>query len=72
VVLVLPPSREEQQRRMRARGDSEEHVAKRLAKSDAEEKVGLGLADLVVVNNDLDAAVAQVAELISGVRAERR
>ena len=72
VVLVLPPSRAEQQRRMRARGDSDEHVAKRLAKSDAEEKVGLDLADLVVVNTDLDTAVAHVADLISRVRAERR
>lgn len=72
VVLVLPPSREEQQRRMRARGDTEEHVAKRLAKSDAEEKVGLDLADLVVVNSDVDAAVAQVRDLISRIRAERR
>lgn len=71
VVLVLPPSREEQERRMRHRGDDDEHVAMRLAKSDAEEKIGDELADLVVVNRDLDAAVAEVAELIGRVRAAR-
>jgi guanylate kinase len=71
VVLVLPPSREEQERRMRSRGDDEEHVAKRLAKSDAEETVGRDLADLVVVNDDLDRAVAEVEALVAKVRANR-
>ena len=56
---------------MRHRGDDDEHVAKRLAKSDAEEEIGRELADLVVVNSDLDEAVAQVGELIARTRAER-
>jgi guanylate kinase len=68
VVLVLPPSRAEQERRMRHRGDDEEHVAKRLAKSDAEEAIGHDLADLIVVNSDLDDAVDEIRRLI----AERR
>lgn len=72
VVLVLPPSRAEQERRMRERGDSEEHVAKRLAKSDAEEQIGRELADLIVVNGDLDEAVGEVAKLIARCRSERR
>ena len=71
VVLVLPPSRAEQERRMRSRGDDEEHVAKRLAKSDAEESVGRELADLVVVNDDLDRAVGEVEAVIAKVRANR-
>ncbi|NOX31592.1 MAG: guanylate kinase [Actinobacteria bacterium] len=70
VVLVLPPNRSEQRRRMQRRGDTDDHVAKRLAKSDAEEDVGRVLADLVVVNDDLDRTVAEVAELIEGRRAD--
>ena len=69
VVLVLPPNRAEQERRMRRRGDDDEHVAKRLAKSDAEEEVGLELADLIVVNDDLDRAVGEVQALIKSGRA---
>lgn len=65
VVLVLPPSRAEQRRRMQHRGDDDVHVAKRLAKSDAEEEVGRTLADLIIVNDDLDRAVAEVEELIA-------
>jgi len=68
VVLVLPPSRAEQRRRMRHRGDTDEHVAKRLAKSDAEEEIGKTLADLIVVNDDLNRAVSAVQHMI----AERR
>lgn len=69
VVLVLPPSREEQRRRMQHRGDSDEHVAKRLAKSDAEEEIGYTLADLIIVNDDLDRAVGEVEALIARHRA---
>ena len=68
----MPPSREEQERRMRHRGDDDDHVAKRLAKSDAEEEIGRELADLIVVNNDLDHAVSEVRDLIRRVRDERR
>ena len=71
VVLVLPPSRNEQERRMRHRGDDDSHVAKRLAKSDAEEQIGQELADLVVVNNDLDSAVHEIRDLIAQVRQQR-
>jgi guanylate kinase len=71
VIFVLPPSREEQERRMRIRGDDDEHVAKRLAKSDGEEQVGRELADLVIVNHDLEESLAQVQKLISEVRSQR-
>ncbi len=72
VVLVLPPSRAEQERRMRKRGDDDEHVAKRLAKSDGEEEIGRELADLVVVNHDVDQAVAEIRDLIAATRSARR
>lgn len=70
VVLVLPPTRAEQRRRMQHRGDSDEHVAKRLAKSDAEEEIGRTLADLIVVNDDLDRAATAVEEALNERRAK--
>ena len=71
VVLVLPPSRSEQANRMRIRGDEEDHIAQRLATSDAEEAAGRELADLVVLNAELDAAVDVVESFLGEVRRQR-
>ena len=49
LVFVLPPSREEQVRRLRGRGDAEDKVAERVRKALDEEPVGLAIADEVVV-----------------------
>jgi guanylate kinase len=68
LVFVRPPSREEQERRMRARGDDEASVRRRIAKGDAEEAVGLAVADHVVVNDDLDRATAEVRAAVDAAR----
>ncbi len=68
VVLLVAPSKEVQEARLRARGDDDEHVAQRLAIAEAEEVKGRALADAVVVNDDLERAVAEVA----GILATRR
>lgn len=68
MVLVLPPSREVQEARLRARGDSEEHVAKRLAVAAEEERIGRELAHHCVVNEDLAGAVREVAGILAGYR----
>ena len=64
-LFILPPSHEELERRLRGRGtDSEETIARRLAKADFE----LGFApqfDVRVINDDLDRATAETASLIS-------
>ena len=65
VIFVMPPSREEQQRRLRARGDPEDKVAKRLAKAEEEEPIGLALADHVVVNDEIDRAVTELQTVIA-------
>ncbi len=57
LIFVLPPSREEQQRRLRDRGDPEDKVDQRLQKALDEEPVGLALADHIVVNDDLERTV---------------
>jgi guanylate kinase len=64
LIFVLPPSREEQQRRLRGRGDSEDRVEQRLRKALDEEPVGLAIADHVVVNDDLQRTVDEMLVLI--------
>ncbi len=71
VVLLVPPSREVQEGRLRARGDDDAHVAQRLAIAEAEEVKGRALADAVVVNDDLDRAVAEVAGILASRRSGR-
>jgi guanylate kinase len=65
VIFVMPPSRAEQERRLRRRGDDPERVARRLAKAEEEEPIGLALADHVVVNDDLDRAVGELRAIIA-------
>jgi guanylate kinase len=68
MVLVVPPSREVQEARLRARGDSEDHVVKRLAVAAEEERIGRELAHHVVVNDDLAGSVEEVAGILDRYR----
>ena len=72
LVFVSPPSRDEQRRRLEARGDSPEHVAERLRKAEDEEQRGSREADVVVVNDDLERAVAEIEGIIGAARRGRR
>jgi guanylate kinase len=65
VIFVMPPSRAEQQRRLRARGDPEDKVTKRLQKAEQEEPIGLALADHVIVNDEIDRAVTEMQSVIA-------
>lgn len=68
LVFLRPPSREVQRARLLSRGgDAAETIERRLAKADAEEAVA-GRFDLVVVNDDLEAAVEQVAAILEAHR----
>ena len=68
LVFLRPPSREVQRERLLARGgDAIDTIERRLAKADAEEAMA-GEFDLVVVNDDLEAAVAQVAAILEARR----
>ena len=64
VVLVVAPSAEEQAARMRDRGDDEDAIASRLAIAGEEERRGRDLATHVVVNDDLDRAVEELAGIL--------
>ena len=68
VVFLVAPSPEVQEARLRARGDDDEHVAKRLALAEVEEAKGRALADAIVVNDDLERAVTEVAGIVASRR----
>ena len=71
LVFLRPPSREVQRERLLARGgDALDTIDRRLAKADAEEAMA-GEFDLVVVNDDLEAAVDQVAAILEARRFSR-
>jgi guanylate kinase len=68
LVFVKPPTRDEQRRRVLARPvEVPEDVERRLAAADAEEAQA-ALFDAVVVNDDVDAAVDQVAGILAARR----
>ncbi len=71
LVFVRPPSREEQRRRLQERGDSFSHVTQRLKKAESEEREGTALADVVIVNDDLERAVAELLLAIGVARSLR-
>jgi guanylate kinase len=64
LIFVLPPTRDEQQRRLRGRGDAEQKVHERLQKALDEEPVGMALANHVVVNDDLERTVTEMMQII--------
>jgi guanylate kinase len=68
VVLLEAPSRAEQEARLRERGDSESHVQKRLLLGEAEVAEATPIADVVVVNDDLERTVAELEAIISASR----
>jgi guanylate kinase len=68
LIFVLPPSRDEQERRLRERGDPGDKVLARLKKAEHEEPIGRALADHVVVNDDLEQTIDEMMAIISAER----
>jgi guanylate kinase len=68
LLFVLPPSRGEQERRLRGRGDEDVKVQARLKKAEEEEPIGLALADEVVVNDDLEDTIEEMLSIIKARR----
>ncbi|HEY5664121.1 MAG TPA: guanylate kinase [Ilumatobacter sp.] len=69
LIFVLPPSRDEQERRLRGRGDPDDKVLARLRKAEKEEPIGRELADHVVLNDRLDRTVEEILAIIERERA---
>jgi guanylate kinase len=68
MIFVQPPSPDEQERRLRGRGDAEDIVRKRLAKAAEESSAAAGLGAVEVVNDQLDRAVEEILGLIEAAR----
>jgi len=71
IFLILPPSMEHLENRLRGRGDSEEHVQKRLSSTPHELAKGEDLATHVIVNDDLDRATAEILSILEELRRTR-
>jgi guanylate kinase len=72
VVLVVAPSMEQLEDRLRRRGDAEEHVQKRLASAPHELAKGQAIATRVVVNDDVDRATQEILSILEELRPARR
>lgn len=68
LIFVLPPSRDEQRRRLEGRGDPIHKVHERLRKAEEEEPIGLSLADYFIVNDDLERTVDELMAIIGHLR----
>lgn len=68
LIFVLPPSRDEQRRRLIGRGDPDHKVQERLRKAEEEEPVGLALADFSIVNDDVERTVDELIGIIQVLR----
>jgi guanylate kinase len=72
VFLILPPSMEHLEERLRARGDDNDHVVDRLTSAPTELEKGRQLASYVVTNDDLESASAQILSILEELRHHRR
>jgi len=69
VLLFLDaPSVAEQEQRLRARGDSDERIAQRLAAAVQERSAAQKLGFTIIINDDLDSTVAELAHVIEAHR----
>jgi guanylate kinase len=68
-IFILPPSREELERRLRSRGqDSDEEIARRLSKARDEIVASEKLYDFCVANDDVERAGKEVQAIVVALR----
>lgn len=71
-IFILPPSREELERRLRSRGqDSDEEIKRRLAKAHDEIAAFGKYYDYCVVNEDVERASNEVEAIVTALRCTR-
>jgi guanylate kinase len=68
LVLIVAPDRDVQESRLRARGDDEDSIYRRLDVGATEERLGREIADYVVVNDDVDRAARELAGILRNRR----
>ena len=64
LIFVVAPTAEEQEARLRNRGDNKESIDRRIALGEKETALGTRIADHLVVNDDVNRAAAEVADII--------
>jgi guanylate kinase len=68
-IFILPPSRQELERRLRSRGtDAVEEIARRLAKAQGEIAVSEKFYDFYVVNDDVERAGREAQAIVTALR----
>ena len=72
VFLILAPSVEQLENRLRSRGDHDDHVALRLSSTPEELARGHELAGYVVMNDDVERAAKEILSILEGLRQRRR
>ncbi len=72
IVLLLSPSENSLKDRMRSRGDDDSHIKARLKLAQQEIASAREVANLSVVNSDLDSAVTEIASMIYKARESMR
>ena len=74
-VFILPPSRQELEKRLRTRSrdtkETEEDIRHRMSKA-ADEMSHYNEYDYVIINNDVDEAIAKAQRILDGERLKRR
>jgi guanylate kinase len=68
-IFILPPSREELERRLRRRGqDADDEIARRLSKAQAEIAASEKFYDFYVVNDDVQRAGRETQAIVTALR----
>jgi len=68
-IFILPPSREDLEKRLRGRGqDDDEEIARRLAKAREEIVASKRFYDFVVVNDDVERAGKEAQAIVTALR----
>jgi guanylate kinase len=68
-IFILPPSRQELERRLRSRGmDADDEIARRLAKAKGEIELAQQFYDFCVVNDDVERAGREAQAIVTALR----
>jgi guanylate kinase len=68
-IFILPPSRQELERRLRSRGmDADDEIARRLAKAKGEIELAQKFYDFCVVNDDVERAGREAQAIVMALR----
>ena len=71
-MFILPPSREELERRLRARQQDEEEVIRDRMKKASDEISHYSEYDYIIINTDLEKSIRQAQSILDSERAKRR